>query len=103
MNIQKHLPLTEATSYILLALRSPLHGYGVMQEVDSLSENTVNIGAGTMYGALATLEKQGLIIKAGEVGRRKLYSLTAFGKLVLLEHLRRTAILVAKGAVLKHL
>lgn len=103
MNIQKYLPLTESTAYILLALRRPLHGYGVMQEVTMLSENTVAVGAGTLYGAISTLEKQGLIVKVGEEGRRKLYSLTEYGKQVLVEHIRRTAILVEKAAVVKHL
>lgn len=103
MNIQKHLPLTESSAYILLALRRPLHGYGVMQEVATLSENTVTVGAGTLYGAISTLEKQGLIVKVGEEGRRKLYSLTEYGKQVLGEHIRRTAILVEKGAVIRHL
>ena len=28
--VLKHLPLTEATYYIMLALIEPLHGYGVM-------------------------------------------------------------------------
>lgn len=103
INIQKHLPLTESTAYILLAFRTPLHGYGVMQEVAILSENTVTVGAGTLYGAMSTLEKQGLIVKVGEEGRRKLFSLTEYGKQVLVEHIRRTAILVKKGAVVKPL
>ena len=50
-NITKYLPLTESTAYILLALSEPLHGYGVMQKVKDLSENTVAIGPGTLYGA----------------------------------------------------
>ena len=102
MNINKYLPLTESTAYILLALLQPLHGYGVMQEVTILSENTVTVGAGTLYGALSTLEKQGLIVKVGEEGRRKLYSLTYFGKQVLEEHIHRLAILVEKGAIVRN-
>ena len=47
----KYLPLTESTAYILLALSEPLHGYGVMQKVEHISEGTVRIGAGTLYGA----------------------------------------------------
>lgn len=99
MNIQKHLPLTETTAYILLALGEPLHGYGVMQEVPKLSKNTVTVGAGTLYTAFSTLEKQGLIAKAGQEGRRKLYVLTDFGRNVLAAHIRRTAILVEKASV----
>ena len=40
----RYLPLTESTYYILLALVEPLHGYGVMQKVDQLSEGTVAVG-----------------------------------------------------------
>lgn len=96
--VQKHLPLTESTAYILLALHEPLHGYGVMQEVSELSKNTVTIGAGTLYTAFSTLEKQGLIDKVGQEGRRKLYVLTTFGRNVLTAHIRRTAILVEKAS-----
>ena len=33
--ITKYLPLTESTYYILLALAEPMHGYGVMQKVET--------------------------------------------------------------------
>ena len=35
-NIDKFLPLTETTSYILLSLIKPLHGYALMQQVKKL-------------------------------------------------------------------
>lgn len=38
--------LTEAVYYILLALNSPLHGYGIMQRVKALSHGRVSLGAG---------------------------------------------------------
>ncbi|UCD09577.1 MAG: hypothetical protein JSU79_02745, partial [Dehalococcoidales bacterium] len=44
--IKKYLPLSEATYYIMLALTDPLHGYGVMQEVEKLSQGTVKVGPG---------------------------------------------------------
>ncbi len=46
--IDRYLPLTESTYYILLSLVEPLHGYGIMQKVDVLSEGTVAIGPGTL-------------------------------------------------------
>ena len=97
-NINKYLPLTESTAYILLALSDPLHGYGVMQKVETLSEGTVKIGPGTLYGAFSTLESTGLIVKVGEEGRRKVYALTDLGRQVLKEHVRRSEILVRNGA-----
>jgi DNA-binding PadR family transcriptional regulator len=98
-NYQKYLPLTESTAYILLALRQPLHGYGVMQKVEIMSENTVKIGPGTLYGAFSTLESEGLITKAGEEDRRKLYVITPKGQEVIKEHIRRIEILVKNGSM----
>ena len=51
--------LTEAVFYILLSLDTPLHGYGIMQNVESLSGGRVRLAAGTLYGALATLTERG--------------------------------------------
>jgi len=98
-NYQKYLPLTESTAYILLALKQPLHGYGVMQKVELMSENTVKIGPGTLYGAFSTLESEGLITKAGEEDRRKLYVLTSKGQDILREHLRRIEIMAKNGSM----
>lgn len=88
------LPLTEATSYILLALNEPLHGYGVMQKIDQLSEGTVSVGPGTLYGAFTTLERDGLIAKVGDEERRKIFKLTSLGRQVLKAQIQRIGILV---------
>ena len=95
--IKKYLPLTEATYYILLALVEPLHGYGIMQKVEGLSEGTVSIGPGTMYGAFTTLEKEGLIKMVKEQDRRKTYLLTGKGRQVLAEQIRRNEIMARNG------
>lgn len=97
--INKYLPLTESTAYILLALVEPLHGYGVMQKVDAMSEGTVKLGPGTLYGAFSTLETEKLIVKVAEVERRKSYTLTEKGKSLLKEHIRRSQILVNNGSI----
>jgi len=101
-NEHKYLPLTESTAYILLALREPLHGYGVMQKVEIMSENTVKIGPGTLYGAFSTLEAEGLITKAGEEDRRKSYVITSKGREILKEHIRRIEILVKNGSMIDY-
>ena len=97
----KYLPLTEATAYIMFALVEPLHGYGVMQKVEVLSQGTVKIGPGTLYGALTALEKDGLIVKVGEADRRISYRLTERGCQVLKEHLRRLEIFVKNVQIAK--
>lgn len=80
--VKKYIPLTEATYYILISLIKPLHGYGIMQNVTEMSKGTVNLGPGTLYGALNKLEKEGLIIKveSNSNERRKSYIITEFGK-----------------------
>ncbi|AKP64028.1 transcriptional regulator [Levilactobacillus koreensis JCM 16448] len=80
----KHLPLTETTYYILLALTQPLHGYGAIQEIERLSEGTVKIAAGTMYGATENLLKLKWIKEVpSNDKRRRVYLITDTGKSIL--------------------
>ena len=58
---EKDNPLTEAFFYILLSLRHLNHGYGIIQEVEELTKGRVSLGAGTLYGALQTMQKRGWI------------------------------------------
>ena len=90
MNLNRLLPLTETTFFILTALLEPGHGYYIMQKVEDLSGGTVRIAAGTMYGAIENLKKQKLIESApSEDDRRKVYVITELGKELLhLEALR---------------
>ncbi len=97
MDTSKFLPLSEATYYVLLALEEPRHGYAVMQAVEAMSDGAVTIGPGTLYGAFNTLEKQKLIEKVSEEERRKIYGLTALGRGVLAEQVRRLEIMVRNG------
>ncbi|MGT2716724.1 PadR family transcriptional regulator [Streptococcus respiraculi] len=84
MKRNKHLPLTETTYYILLALLEPNHGYAIMQEVESMSDGDVRIAAGTMYGAIENLLKLGWIIAVPSTdSRRKIYHITPTGKSIL--------------------
>ncbi|AVQ97796.1 PadR family transcriptional regulator [Oceanobacillus sp. M65] len=79
------LPLSQATYYILLSLRVKRHGYGIMQDVEEISQSEVKMGPGTLYGALGKLEKQQVIQKVTVESdeRRKYYDLTELGKQVL--------------------
>ena len=43
--------LTEGVYYILLSLMEPMHGYGIMQNVEQLSKGRVKLAPGTLYGA----------------------------------------------------
>jgi len=97
-DLAKHLPLTESTYYIMLALARPLHGYAVMQRVEELSRGTVRVGPGTLYGAFVALERAKLILKVGEEGRRKVYALTALGNRVLTAHADRLRMMARAGS-----
>ena len=90
----KHLPLTEASYYILLALVTPNHGYAVMQEAEVVSQGTVRLAPATIYGALAALETGKLITMVGTEGRRKIYQVTELGKQVLREQIHRYQIML---------
>ncbi|MGI6345256.1 MAG: PadR family transcriptional regulator [Bacillota bacterium] len=93
------IALTEAVYYILLSLVEPLHGYGIMQNVRELSDERVNLAAGTLYGALNTLLEKGWIVAlpTERDSRRKEYQITASGRRVLQNELCRLRELVRNG------
>ena len=93
--------LTEAVFYILLSLDAPLHGYGIMQNVERLSGGRVRLAAGTLYGALTTLTERGWIEAVGEdEGRRKEYRITPEGRAAVRAELARVQELTANGEAL---
>ncbi len=75
--------MTETGFYILLCLQKPMHGYAIVQKVDSLTDGVVRIGAGTLYGSLSKMEKDGLIRFMDEQDKRKIYQITELGSDVL--------------------
>jgi len=91
--------LTEAVYYILLSLFNPMHGYGIMQNVKELSNERVNLGAGTLYGALNTLTDKKFIQLLDSEGdsRKKQYVITELGKTVVAEEIIRLKELLANG------
>ena len=102
-DVNKYLPLTESTYYIMLTLVEPLHGYAVMQKVEEISKGTVRVGPGTLYGAFKALEKEGLIVKVKEDNRRKSYVLAPEGQKVLINQIKRLEIMTQNGLSVKNL
>ena len=84
-----YVPMTESGFYILFCLQTPQHGYGISQQVRKLTGGAVTIGAGTMYGTLSKMEKDGLIRFYSEEDKRRLYQLTELGREVLESEIRR--------------
>jgi DNA-binding PadR family transcriptional regulator len=95
--VDSHLPLTEATFYILLMLAQPRHGYAVMQEVARVTGGEVAIGPGTLYGAFSALEREKLIEMVRVENRRKSYVLTERGRRVLQRQLERLDLMTASA------
>jgi DNA-binding PadR family transcriptional regulator len=91
--------LTEAVYYILLALHAPMHGYGIMQFVKEISDSRVNLGPGTLYGAINTMLNKGWIRTfEGEAdSRKKEYEITEEGRRITIDEMRRLEELISNG------
>ena len=83
--------MSETMFYILFALRTERHGYGVMQHVEGLTEGRIALGAGTVYTTLGKLEADGLIVVTSRDKRRTNYVITPTGAEVLRQEARRIA------------
>ncbi len=83
--MEKNIPLTEAIFYILLSVRKPNHGYGIIQEVEKLTGGRVVLGPGTLYGAIQTMTAKGWIniySQEKESRKKKEYLITESGRAV---------------------
>ncbi|MBQ5783150.1 MAG: helix-turn-helix transcriptional regulator [Oscillospiraceae bacterium] len=91
--------LTEAVFYILLSLTENRHGYGIMQNVNTLSNGRISLAAGTLYGAINTLLDKGWIeaLEGAADSRKKEYRITQAGTEVLKAELVRLEELLANG------
>ena len=68
----------EPSLYILVSLSNgPKHGYAIMTDVEQMTGSP--LGPGTLYGALARLERRGLIEALEPEDRRRPYRLTGVG------------------------
>ena len=82
---ERDIPLREAVYYLLLEVRRPNHGYGIIQEVEQLTNGRVVLGAGTLYGAIQTLQKKkwiNIYSVVTESRKKKEYIITDLGKAV---------------------
>lgn len=102
--MQDNLPLTEATFLILLSLApGARHGYGIMKDVEDLSDGRIALSTGTLYGALKRLLEQDWIVRLeasseSEAGKpRKEYELTDAGRRILRAEQNRLESLARAG------
>ena len=91
--------LTEAVYYILLSLMEPLHGYGIMQNVERLSGGRLHLAAGTLYGAISTMLEKAWITALDNTAdsRKKEYVITGAGREILRAEYVRLKELVDNG------
>ena len=78
-----YVPMTETAFFILLCLRKPNHGYGIVQMVEKLTGSAIKLTPGTMYGSLSKMEKDKVIQFVREEDKRKIYQITQLGMEVL--------------------
>src|SRR5262245_61851927 len=95
-------PLTPAMFHIMVALADgEAHGYGIMQDVQRLTDGEMKLGPGTLYRSIQRMLVDGLIEELdialddeADDDRRRYYRLTAKGLAVARREAHRLADLV---------
>ena len=81
--LNSYIPMSEQSFLMLLSLLTPRHGYAIMQLVSEESGGRITLSPSTVYTILYKMEQDGLIKVVSEVERRKIYSITSYGKILL--------------------
>lgn len=77
------IPLKQSTYCVLLALADgELHGYAIMQAVETSAGADMRMGPGTIYGSLQRMEEAGLVRELTTLGddRRRIFGLQPAGR-----------------------
>ena len=90
----------------ILSRRGPLHGYGIITEIENVSEEVLSVEEGSLYPALHRLEECGWVkakwITTENNRRARIYEITVAGRKQLVEEQDRwLAITAAVGQVLR--
>lgn len=104
--MEKPTPLTEALFYILLSLGEPNHGYGIIQQVEGMTEGRVALGPGTLYGAINALLDKGWIAlyrEETDARKKKEYLRTRTGTAALAEEVERLKELLKNAQTYMHI
>jgi PadR family transcriptional regulator PadR len=91
----------------VLGRRGPLHGYGIANAIEDLSDETLRIDEGSLYPALHRMEEIGWITASWAVTenkrRARIYQLTRAGKKQLAAETERwTSFSTGVARVLRH-
>ena len=93
-------PLTESLFYILLSVKKPNYGYGIMEQIREMTEGRINMGAGTLYGAINTLLEKGYIVlyhQQTDSRKKKEYVITERGMEALKVEMGRLQQMIING------
>lgn len=102
--MNENVPLTEAIYYILLSVRKPNHGYGIIREISEITDKRVTLGPGTLYGAINTLLSKGwikLYSEDKESRKKKEYIITKDGREVFRNEVERLNELVNNAKLME--
>jgi DNA-binding PadR family transcriptional regulator len=72
-----------------------MHGYALIRDIEDISG--VVLGPGTLYGALARLEQEGLVEALPAEDRRRPYRITGAGSAALRARLEAIAVVASVG------
>jgi DNA-binding PadR family transcriptional regulator len=101
------LPLPSASFHVLLVLaEGERHGYGIMREIEQISEGTVRMGPGTLYGTIKRLLENGLVEETGmspdpesDDERRRYYRITGLGERVAAAEVHRLSTMIERSTL----
>lgn len=81
--------LTEVTLLILLSLFSESYGYKIQKDIKKKTCGRVDLGMGTLYGALKNIQNKGWIKESSTEIRRTCYVITDSGKQIVSDEYQR--------------
>ena len=86
----------DGVAAVSIIMYTPKHGYAVMQFIEEKTGGRLSLGAGTLYGALNSLQEKKWIEPCGDYdGRKKEYHITMQGKEIAEKELARLNELVS--------
>jgi len=102
--LESNPPLTEALFYILLVVRKPNHGYGIIQEISKITKGRLVLGPGTLYGAInSMLSKNWIKLYSEDKASRKKkeYILTKDGEEIFYKEVERLKELIQNAKLME--
>lgn len=102
--MENYFPLTEALFYILLAVRKPNHGYGIIQEVSDITKGRLALGPGTLYGAINSMVSKRWIELYSEdkaSRKKKEYIITKSGREIFNKEVERLSELIENARLME--